>query len=104
MDHDLQVSPVAATIDRAPGHHHRRQDGLRLCPGRSYWGALWKTPVGKHNGHDDDSALALAHKLKITFPYTYEPAGLGGVLSNIAVGTTAACTWRPTTFPSPPRA
>ena len=46
---------------------------------------LWKTPVGKHNGHDDDSLLALAHKLKITFPYTFEPGPLGGVLSNLAV-------------------
>ena len=24
---------------------------------------LWKTPVGKHNGHDDDHELALQGKL-----------------------------------------
>lgn len=49
-------------------------------------GALvWKTPVGQHNGHDDDSLLALSHKLKIRFPYTFEPGPLGGVLSNLAV-------------------
>jgi outer membrane protein assembly factor BamB len=46
---------------------------------------LWKTPVGKHDGHDNDSLLALSHKLKIKFPYTFEPGPLGGVLSNLAV-------------------
>jgi outer membrane protein assembly factor BamB len=46
---------------------------------------LWKTPVGVHNGHDDDSALLLEHKLKITLPYTFEPGPLGGVLTNMAV-------------------
>lgn len=46
---------------------------------------LWKTPVGEHNGHDDDSLLALSHKLSITLPYTMLPGPLGGVLSNMAV-------------------
>jgi alcohol dehydrogenase (cytochrome c) len=46
---------------------------------------IWKTPVGEHNGHDDDSRLAVAHKLKITLPYKMEPGPLGGVLSNLAV-------------------
>jgi outer membrane protein assembly factor BamB len=45
---------------------------------------LWKTPVGVHNGHDDDSQFLLEHKLTITLPYTYEPGPLGGVLSNMA--------------------
>ena len=46
---------------------------------------LWKTPVGEHNGHDDDSLLALSHQLRIKVPYTVEPGSLGGVLSNMAV-------------------
>ena len=85
MDHDLQVSPVAATINRAPVIITAGKMGYVYALDARTGALLWKTPVGKHNGHDDDSALALAHKLKITFPYTYEPAGLGGVLSNIAV-------------------
>ena len=85
MDHDLQVSPVAATIKRAPVIITAGKMGFVYALDARTGALLWKTPVGKHNGHDNDSALALAHKLKITFPYTYEPAGLGGVLSNIAV-------------------
>jgi hypothetical protein len=46
---------------------------------------LWKTPVGEHNGHDNDSVLALSHKLHVTYPYTALPGSLGGVLSNMAV-------------------
>ena len=46
---------------------------------------LWKTPVGEHNGHDNDSVLALEHKLQLTAPFTIEPGELGGVLSNPAV-------------------
>ena len=46
---------------------------------------LWKTPVGGHNGHDDDSVLALSHRLTIKLPYTMLPGSLGGILSNTAV-------------------
>jgi glucose dehydrogenase len=46
---------------------------------------LWKTPVGEHNGHDNDSVLALSHQLTVKVPYTILPGSLGGVLSNIAV-------------------
>ena len=46
---------------------------------------LWKTPVGVHNGTDDDSALLLEHKITIKLPYTFEPGPLGGVLTNMAV-------------------
>jgi outer membrane protein assembly factor BamB len=46
---------------------------------------LWKTPVGEHTGHDNDSVLALSHQLRIKLPYTVEPGSLGGVLSNMAV-------------------
>ena len=45
---------------------------------------LWKTPVGEHNGHDDDSVLALSHRLTIKLPYTMLPRSLGGILSNMA--------------------
>jgi outer membrane protein assembly factor BamB len=45
---------------------------------------LWKTPVGVHNGTDNDSLLLLEHKLTIKFPYTFEPGPLGGVLTDMA--------------------
>ena len=46
---------------------------------------LWKTPVGAHNGHDNDSLDALEHRSKIKPPLTILPGGFGGVLSNLAV-------------------
>ena len=39
---------------------------------------LWKTPVGKHNGHDDDGVLAEKGKAPKP-PYTQFPGTLGGV-------------------------
>jgi alcohol dehydrogenase (cytochrome c) len=46
---------------------------------------LWKTPVGVHNGHDNDSLLLLEHKLTIKLPYVIEPGGYGGVLTDMAL-------------------
>jgi len=85
MDHDLQVSPVSASINGAPVIITAGKMGYVYALDARTGALLWKTPVGKHDGHDNDSVLALAHRLKITFPYTWEPAGLGGVLSNLAV-------------------
>jgi alcohol dehydrogenase (cytochrome c) len=85
MDHDLQASPVSTSVNGAPAIITAGKMGYVYALNARTGALLWKTAVGKHNGHDEDSALALSHKLKVTFPYTYEPAGLGGVLSNIAV-------------------
>jgi mono/diheme cytochrome c family protein len=45
----------------------------------------WKTPAGEHNGHDNDSALALEQKLKLTYPVTILPGSYGGVETNMAL-------------------
>jgi outer membrane protein assembly factor BamB len=85
MDHDLQASPVSASIKGAPVVITAGKMGYVYALDARSGALLWKTPVGKHNGHDGDSLLALSHKLKISFPYTFEPGPLGGVLSNLAV-------------------
>jgi alcohol dehydrogenase (cytochrome c) len=46
---------------------------------------LWKTPVGAHNGHDDDSLEALQGKSTVKLPLTFAPGSLGGVLTNLAL-------------------
>jgi outer membrane protein assembly factor BamB len=46
---------------------------------------IWKTPVGEHNGHDNDSLEALRHKITLKAPYTILPGSLGGVLTNMAL-------------------
>ena len=46
---------------------------------------IWKTPVGAHNGHDNDSLLALEHHLTLKAPFTILPGPIGGVLTDPAV-------------------
>jgi glucose dehydrogenase len=85
MDHDLQSSPVSASVKGVPVVITAGKVGYVYALEARTGALLWKTSVGKHNGHDNDPVLALSHKLKITFPYTFEPGPLGGVLSNLAV-------------------
>jgi len=46
---------------------------------------IWKTPVGEHNGHDNDSLEALHHDSTLKAPFTALPGSLGGVLTNMAL-------------------
>jgi alcohol dehydrogenase (cytochrome c) len=51
---------------------------------------LWKVPIGKHNGHDNDGVKLLQGKKVAPMPYTLTPSVLGGVESPPATdGTTA---------------
>jgi outer membrane protein assembly factor BamB len=84
-DHDIQASPVSAVVGGRPAIIGSGKLGYVYAMNAVTGGLLWKTPVGVHNGTDNDSALALSHAFKPAFPYTYEPGALGGVLSNIAV-------------------
>jgi outer membrane protein assembly factor BamB len=84
-DHDIQASPVSAIIDGRPAVIGSGKLGYVYAMDARTGTLLWRTPVGTHNGTDNDSALALAHKFHPTLPYTYEPGALGGVLANIAV-------------------
>ena len=85
MDHDLQASPVSASVQGAPVIITAGKMGYVYALNARSGALVWKTPVGKHDGHDNDTLLALSHQLKIKFPYTFEPGPLGGVLSNLAV-------------------
>jgi outer membrane protein assembly factor BamB len=84
-DHDLQASPVSTSINGAPVIVTSGKVGIVYALNARSGALIWKTPVGEHNGHDNDAQLAVEHKLKITLPYTIEPGPLGGVLSNLAV-------------------
>jgi outer membrane protein assembly factor BamB len=46
---------------------------------------IWKTPVGTHNGHDNDSLRALEHRGTLKAPLLIIPGSIGGVLSDLAV-------------------
>jgi outer membrane protein assembly factor BamB len=84
-DYDMQASPISARVG-----------GLGVVIGGGKMGyvyemnartgqLIWKTPVGEHNGHDNDSLKALHHELKLKVPFTILPGSLGGVLTNMAV-------------------
>jgi outer membrane protein assembly factor BamB len=85
QDHDLQASPISASIGGVPVIITGGKMGYVYALNALSGALLWRTPVGEHNGHDDDSLLALSHQLRIKFPYTVLPGSLGGVLSNMAV-------------------
>jgi outer membrane protein assembly factor BamB len=84
-DWDLQLSPIATTIAGTPAIITGGKMGDVYALNARTGTLLWKTPVGEHNGHDDDSLLALEHQVTIKLPYTMLPAALGGILSNMAV-------------------
>jgi glucose dehydrogenase len=84
-DHDMQLSPIAATAGGTPVIIGGGKMGDVYAMNAATGALLWQTPVGVHNGTDNDSLLLLEHKLKITLPYTYEPGPIGGVLTNMAV-------------------
>jgi alcohol dehydrogenase (cytochrome c) len=85
MDHDLQTSPIAASINGTAVVIAAGKMGYVYAINAQTGALLWKTPVGVHNGNDNDGLLALEHKLHLTAPVTFEPGVLGGVLSNPAV-------------------
>jgi alcohol dehydrogenase (cytochrome c) len=84
-DHDLQSSPISASINGAPVIIAAGKVGYVYALNARSGALVWKTPVGAHDGHDDDSLLAVLHKLTVKLPYTLLPGPLGGVLSNLAV-------------------
>src|ERR1700761_5403633 len=85
LDWDMQLSPIATTVGRVPAVIGGGKMGYVYAMNASTGALLWKTPVGVHNGHDNDTAMALEHKLKIKLPYPYDPGSLGGILTNMAV-------------------
>jgi glucose dehydrogenase len=85
QDHDLQSSPISTAVNGVPVMLAAGKVGYVYELNPSTGALLWKTPVGVHNGHDNDSALALTHQFTLKLPYTVEPGALGGVLSNMAV-------------------
>lgn len=84
-DYDLQASPVAATVRSTPAVIGAGKMGEVYAMNARTGSLIWKTPVGRHNGHDDDSLQALHHKSRLKAPFTFLPGAFGGVLSNLAV-------------------
>ena len=84
-DWDMQASPIAASVDRVPVVIGGGKMGYVYEMNAATGKLIWKTPVGAHNGHDDDSLLALEHKSTLKVPYTFVPGSAGGILTNMAL-------------------
>jgi outer membrane protein assembly factor BamB len=84
-DYDMQASPIAARIGGVPVVLGSGKMGYVYAMNARTGALIWKAPVGEHDGHDNDSVLALEHKLALKAPFTILPGSLGGVLSNMAV-------------------
>jgi outer membrane protein assembly factor BamB len=84
-DYDMQASPISARVGGASvvlgsgkmGHVYEMNAGTGKL--------MWKTPVGEHSGHDEDSLQALEHRSTLKAPFTIAPGPLGGVLTDLAV-------------------
>jgi glucose dehydrogenase len=84
-DFDMQTSPIATTVNGRPAIIGGGKMGIVYAMSASNGSLMWKTPVGGHNGHDDDSLNLLEHRGTLKVPFSYEPGSLGGILTNMAV-------------------
>jgi len=87
-DWDMQISPsyVPSGVGGQPTILDGSKDGRVYAFNASTGKLDWQTPLGKHNGHDNDDKLAFEHKLKpFKFPVKSYPSLQAGVETNMAV-------------------
>jgi len=85
MDHDMQASPISASVNGVPVVLGGGKMGYVYEMNAQTGKLIWKTPVGEHNGHDNDSVLALEHKITLKVPFTILPGSVGGIETDMAV-------------------
>jgi outer membrane protein assembly factor BamB len=86
-DYDMQTSPISARTDGVSVVIGSGKMGYVYEMNASTGKLIWKTPVGAHNGHDNDSLQALEHHSTLKAPLTILPGSLGGVLADPAVAS-----------------
>jgi alcohol dehydrogenase (cytochrome c) len=84
-DYDMQASPISASINGVPVVLGGGKMGYVYAMNAETGRLIWKTPVGKHNGHDNDSRNLLEHTGTLKTPYTILPGSIGGILTNMAL-------------------
>ncbi|HEY2314819.1 MAG TPA: PQQ-binding-like beta-propeller repeat protein [Streptosporangiaceae bacterium] len=88
-DYDMQASPISASVNGVSVVLGAGKMGYVYEMNAQTGKLIWKTPVGEHNGHDNDSLLALEHKITLKVPFTILPGSLGGILTDMAVAGTS---------------
>lgn len=84
-DYDMQASPISASVKGVPVVIGGGKMGIVYEMNAMTGRLIWKTPVGVHDGHDNDSLHALKGEKTPKVPYTFEPGALGGILTNMAL-------------------
>ena len=85
-DWDLHLSPVLADDDGDELVVTGGKLGYVIAVDPDSGEEVWKTPVGTHNGHDEDSRKQLAGTLDLPeAPFEVFPGPYGGVETNLAV-------------------
>lgn len=84
-DWGMQISPIYVEEDGKSILLDAGKMGYVYAMDAESGELLWKTPVGTHNGHDEDGKLALEGKYHPKkYPYKVYPGTLGGVETNMA--------------------
>jgi outer membrane protein assembly factor BamB len=86
----MQASPISARSGGVPVVIGSGKMGYVYEMNARTGKLIWKTPVGAHNGHDNDSLQALEHRSTLKAPLTILPGALGGVLTDLAVAGDSA--------------
>ncbi len=85
-DYDMQASPIAASENGTSVVIGGGKMGYVYEMNATTGALLWKTAVGIHNGHDNQSlnALKAKGKLPLKLPFTFLPGAFGGIVTNMA--------------------
>ncbi|HKZ12760.1 MAG TPA: PQQ-binding-like beta-propeller repeat protein [Solirubrobacterales bacterium] len=88
-DWDFQDPPILATIGGRQVAIGSGKSGLVIAVDAKTGKLIWKAPVGKHNGHDEDGVLAMRGETsKLPKQATVYPGLLGGVIAPMAASKT----------------
>ena len=84
-DWDFQDPPILATVGGKKLAIGSGKNGLVVAVDAKTGKMVWKTPVGKHNGHDDDGLKAMRGETsKLPKQATVYPGIIGGVIAPMA--------------------
>lgn len=85
-DWDLQLSPILTEIDGTEAALFAGKMGYIYAIDRASGELIWETPVGIHNGRDEDGQAQLDGTLELPeFPFDIYPGPLGGVETSMAL-------------------
>jgi alcohol dehydrogenase (cytochrome c) len=84
-DWDFQDSPILTSVGGRALAIGAGKSGYVVAVDADTGRPVWRTPVGRHNGHDKDSLYAMRGEYsKIQVPAEVFPGELGGVLAPMA--------------------